>query len=237
VLNNAENTVASTSRSQASLLGIPQELRDKIFEYVYGVSDAADEHINVMLHRLDWNNMNSAKAEARIASYQAPPSKNAILVCRQLRMEMSNMQAAALRRYWDKSTFHISDDGVLGDRLFAGSDRDIQHVKHFVFHVLCMHEMIEVELNFRTGKWAASFYISDSLWSASAIFLQLGLPAPQGSQPGVGFAEVVRRFSRAGAFSGERETMNPECGLGFTAIDLCVAKFVIEDAIVDWVFL
>ena len=148
------------------------------------------------------------------------------------------MRAAAFRRYWEESTFHIcEDDLVLGNKLCAGSDRGMQSVKHFVFHVRCMHEMIEVELHFRTGKWAASFYISDSLWSASAIFQQLGLPAPQGSQPGVGFAEDVRRLSSSGAFSGERETMNPECGLGFTAIDLCVAKFVIEDSIVDWVFL
>jgi hypothetical protein len=236
-LNDADTAVASTSRSQANLLAIPQELRDKIFEYVYGVSDAANKRINIRLPRLAWNIVDPAKAEARIPSYQAPPSKNAILVCRQLHMEMNNMQATALCRYWDESTFHVRDDVALSDRFCAGSDRDIQHVKHFVFHVRCMHEMVEVDLHFRTGKWAASFYISDRLWSVSVMFQQFGLPTPQALQPGTGFEEDMRRRSRSGAFSGERETMNPERGMGFTAEDLCVAKFVIDEAIDDWVFL
>ena len=237
-MNNAENAAASIFRSQASLLGIPQELRDKIFEYLYGVSDAANDRINIRLPRVHWSNVKSIKAEAMIACYQAPPSKDAILVCRQLYEEMSNMQAAAFRRYWEENTFHIcEDDVVLGNRFYAGSDRDMQHAKHFVFHVRCDGEPVEVEMHFRAGKWMPSYYISDRLWSTSVYFQRFGTPAPQGPQPAYEFEGDMRQRSAAGAFSGERETMNPECGLGFTAIDLCVAKSTIDDVIVEWIFL
>jgi len=202
------------------------------------VSDAADQRIIMTLACFSWDTTNGAEAEARIASYQAPPSKAAILVCRQLRMEMSNMQVAAFRRCWDESTFHIcEDDMAFLNRFCVGPDRDMQHVKHFIFHVRCVNEMIEVELHFRAGKWAASFYVSDQLWSVSTMFQQFGVPAPQGLQPGLGFQEEMRQRSASGAFSGERETMDPESGLGFTAVDLCLARRVIDHSIVDWVFL
>jgi hypothetical protein len=217
-----------------TLLEIPQELRDKIFEYVYGVSDAANKRIDIRLLRPSRN----IEAEARIPSCQAPQFKDAILVCRQLRVEMSNMQAAAFRRYWNESTFHIGDDGMdLGDSFRTGSDRDMQHVKHFVIHARCDRETVEVGLQFQAGKWTASYYISDRLWSNSTLYLQHGIPAPQGLQTGFDFEEDMRRFSASGAFSGEREAMNPEYGLGFTAEELLVAKSVIDQVIVDWVFL
>lgn len=237
-MNNAENAAAPISRSQANLLRIPQELRDNIFEYLYGISDAANDRINIRLPRVHWSNVKSIKAEARIACYQAPPSKDAILVCRQLYEEMSNMQAAAFRHYWNESTFHIcEDDVVINNGSCAGSDRDMQHAKHFVFHVRCDEEPVEVELHFRAGKWMPSFYVSDQLWSVSVYFQQHGIPAPQGPQPVYGFEEDMRIRSAPGAFSGERETMNPECGMGFTAEDLCVAKSMMDELIVDWIFL
>lgn len=148
------------------------------------------------------------------------------------------MQAAAFRRYWNESTFHISDDAVeLNNSFRAGPDRDMQRFKHFIFHTRCDHEMVEVGLHFRAGKWTASYYVSDSLWSLSTVFRQHGVPAPQGLQTGYGFEEDVRTFSASGAFSGERKAMNPEAGLGFTAKDLCVAKYVIDQSITDWILL
>ncbi|KAM0706320.1 hypothetical protein Q7P35_005646 [Cladosporium inversicolor] len=192
--------------TQANLLSIPQELRDKIFEYFYGVSDAANKRFDIRLLRPSWTTIEPANAEVRIPSYEVPPSKDAILVCRQLYMEMSNMQAAAFRRYWNESTFHISDDAVEFNNSFrAGPDRYTQRFKHFIFHTRCDHEIVEVGLHFRAGKWTASYYISDSLWSLSTVFRQHGVPTPQGLQTSYGFEEDVRTFSASGAFSGERK--------------------------------
>ena len=108
----------NTPASQASLLGILQELRNKIFEYVYGGSDAASGSIKLKMLGPSWAAGTTARpnltidASARISPSSAPPSENVMLACRQLRIEMSNMQAAAFRRYWSGSTFDIYDTSI-----------------------------------------------------------------------------------------------------------------------------
>lgn len=148
-----------TPPSQASLLGIPQELRNKIFEYVYGEPDAASGLIKLKVLGPSWAAGTTAgpnltiDASVRIPPSSVPPSKNAILACRQLRIEMSNMQAAAFRRYWSESTFDIYDDrGLLSNIFCAGSDRDLQHIKRFVDQVKWRGKMITVGLHFQAGK-------------------------------------------------------------------------------------
>ena len=107
-----------------------------------------------------------------------PPSKNAILVCRQLYIEMSNMQAATFRQYWSENSFDISDDHGLASNVFCpGPDRDLQHVKRFADHLVFDHLTITVRLHFQAGKWIASFYPPDHpFWSK--IFQSRGKPIP-----------------------------------------------------------
>ena len=49
VLTDTDLATVHIHPSQASLLGIPQELRNKIFEYVHGVSDPVGKRIKMGL--------------------------------------------------------------------------------------------------------------------------------------------------------------------------------------------
>lgn len=239
-LTDADPAPSHTPPSQASLLGIPQELRNKIFEYVYGEPDKASGWIKLKVLGPSWvagtttgPNL-TIDASARIPPSSAPPSKNAILACRQLRIEMSNMQAAAFRRYWSKGTFDTYDYREQLSNIFcAGSDRDLQHARRFVYQVKFRGKMISVRLYFQAGKWIASFCLPDQPWSK--MFQDLGKPAPRGFQHLAGFEEAMRLHYTLGALYGGRANMNPEFGLGFTAKDLHVAKAVFRALIRDWV--
>lgn len=182
-LTGVDPAAFHTPPSQASLLGILQELRNKIFEYIYGEPDAASGSIKVKVLGPSWAAGTTAgpnltiDASTRISPSSAPPSRNAILTCRQLRIEMSNLQAAAFRRYWSESTFDVYDNRWLLSNIFcAGSDRDLQDIKRFVDQVKCRGKMISVRLNFQAGKWIASFCLPEQPWSE--MFQYLGKPAP-----------------------------------------------------------
>lgn len=196
-LTDADSAASYTPLSQASLLGIPQELRNKIFEYVYEEPDAASGSIKLKVLGPSWAAGTTAgpnltiDASARIPPSSAPPSKTAILACRQLRIEMSNMQAAAFRRYWSESTFDIYDYREQFSKIFcAGSDRDLQHVKRFIYQVKFRGKMTLVRLHFQAGKWIASFCLPDQPWSK--MIQDLGKPAPRGFQRLAGFEEAMR---------------------------------------------
>ena len=228
---DADNVADQAPPSQATLLGIPQELRNRIFEYVYDVSDMTSSRVQVELFSTSWG---SRKTAVRIPLHQAPPSQNAILLCRQLYIEMSNMQAAAFRQYWSEGTFEIGgDEPRFGDKFYARPNNDLQHVKHYLQHV--KHFILnaryqlptfDIGLHFQAGKWIVSFKIPDSFWP---VFGQP--PAGSvalGSQRVIGFEDQMRITSSTGAFSYERQSMDPECGLGFTAGDLYDAELVVR---------
>lgn len=102
-----EPRVADQSRSK--LMTIPRELRDIIYGYVY-----------------DYNPKKETKSKGRDINHDdrvsslpdriplertAPPSKDAIMPCRELYLEMRRMQIAAYRRYWTNNRFTFSFAG------------------------------------------------------------------------------------------------------------------------------
>jgi hypothetical protein len=126
-------TAAETQPHPATLLGLPQELRDNIFEHVYEVLGSPDDRIMLMLC-LDIYRRRKGFPEAAVPSSQAPPSKNPLLVCRQLYVEMKSMQAAAFRQYWSKTTFDLCLGGrfkcYTPDMLHSVAERDLKHIQN-----------------------------------------------------------------------------------------------------------
>ena len=140
-LNDTDPAASHTPPSQTTLLGIPQELRIKIFEYVYEVCDKPDSCIDVIL--FDPRIPNDAsdfwdRTQAMIPLWAAPPTRTPTLVCRQLYTEIKEMQAAAIRHYWSKNIFSI--DSKLPQQLphhayRVAKLRDLMHAEHFILRL------------------------------------------------------------------------------------------------------
>lgn len=210
------------SSSQATLLGIPQELRNKIFEHVYSDYGTTASHILA-----DLVNVFNVQGDVRVqvASCHSPPSKDAILVCRQIYTEIKKMQAAACRRHWSESTFNINfveSPSNSPAEAYICPGRDLQHAKHFILRTHYRGSLIACHLDFQLGKWTIWFHASERGW--------YGLvpgpgwpPEPQGPQRLAYFEDELRAYGVPAPFSLGRETVDPELGLGFAAIDLGLA--------------
>jgi hypothetical protein len=77
----------------------------------------------------------------------APPSKDAILPCRQLYCEAKKMQNAAYRAYWTGNQFNFE-----GKPVSRPSDENLQHIRHFSSSVEGHHLF---DLVFELGRWQA----------------------------------------------------------------------------------
>ena len=217
--------------SQATLLGIPPELRTKIFEYIFDLSEAGSRiKLNMFGYSLgpgvSARSCPDIEPGIRIPVDQAPPTKTAILVCRQLYLEFGDLHAAAFRKYWSQSIFDISRDALqLDSMVHATTNNNLQHVKHFIIHAKCISAIIPVALYFQAGKWIGSFRVSHFAW------LLMGRPPnrpdPRASLRLIGLEKTMRMRSHAGAFSGERENMDPDHGLGFALEDIFEVQSVI----------
>jgi hypothetical protein len=87
---------------QTTLLGIPHELRDAIFEYVYETTSGP---VSLFLYRSGWRE--TGRPRTQIFHSQVPPSVDLLLLCRHFYTEMRSMQAAAFRQYWGTNAFQI----------------------------------------------------------------------------------------------------------------------------------
>jgi hypothetical protein len=93
-------------QSQSRLMTIPRELRDMIYGYV------VDYNIDT---RKTETKSNEEEADPEHRSFYspsriqleatAPPSRDAILPCRQLYLEMRKLHIAAYRAYWTNNRF------------------------------------------------------------------------------------------------------------------------------------
>jgi hypothetical protein len=239
VLTDADPVTVHCPPNQPTLLGIPQELRNKIFEYVYGLPDAADDCIKTellassLIIGITTRPSLVEGAAVRLNSNQAPPSKDPLLVCRRLWFELRYMQAAAYRRYWTESTFDICRDHIsLADGSCDIPSSELRYAKHFIIHVHYGRAKIAVRLHFQAGKWIGTFRVPSHDWALLRQPSNTNVPAPQGLLCLIGFEDEMRDTSTKGAFSGQ-QTMNPERGLGFTPDHLRVAERAIWSLIYD----
>jgi hypothetical protein len=232
--SSLEGCTSSTSGKnpphQATLLGIPQELCNKIFEHVYGLFDAPGGHVALML---SIEGVYCPEIpEAAVESSEAPPSKSPILVCRQLYTEMKRMQAEAFRQYWSNNTFDASSSGGLHnttDMLYAVADHDLEHVKHFNILDSCDNVGVAVMVlcRFEAGKWTAAFSVSDRLWKCICDCNGRNRRGPRGPHRLISFDEEMRRQTSTHAST----TMDPDLGTAFTAKDMCTAVRVVHTMI------
>jgi hypothetical protein len=104
----SEESLDGDKDSRPTVLNIPQELRDKTFEYVYGNSGTDDGRVDVVVvkTRPPWS-------RAGLASHHTLPST--LLVCRQLYIEMRGMQRALCRQFWTANTIHLSSSQEFRD--------------------------------------------------------------------------------------------------------------------------
>jgi hypothetical protein len=196
---------------------------------VYEVLDSPDDRIRLTLGADNIYMPRKGSPNAAIPSSQAPPSKDPLLVCRQLYIEMRSMRAAAFRQYWSKNTFDVSLVSRLKntpDMHYGVADRDMKHIKCFT--TSGSYEgtgpTVEVEYRFRDGGWMASLDVSTNLWHFICGYNGWPpiLPEPQGRSRLIGFErEMCRKPSLAGP-----RTMNPDLGDGFIAKDMCYAAQV-----------
>jgi hypothetical protein len=230
--STSEDCLASATKSQphpATLLGLPQELRDKIFEHAYESLDSPDDRIRLTLSADNIYGPRKGFPGAAIPSSQAPPSKDPLLVCRQLYIEMGSMQAAAYRQYWSKNTFDVSLASHLEntpDIHYSVADRDLNHIKCFTTSGSYEggESVVEFEYRFRDGGWMASFDVSNDLWNFICGYNSWppNLPRLRGRSRLIGFEREMRRKP---PLAGPR-TMNPDLGDGFIAEDMCYAAQV-----------
>ena len=93
-------------QSQCKFMTIPRELRIMIYAYVYEYRP--DTQNTSTKHRdedADRQAEDSHLAANISLAETAPPTKDAILPCRELYMEMRKIQIAAYRKYWTKNRF------------------------------------------------------------------------------------------------------------------------------------
>jgi hypothetical protein len=139
-----------------TLLNIPQELRDKIFEYVYGNSGADDGRVDVVVVKIrpPWSRAMLAShhilpSREMLASHHTLPSRDTLLICRQLYSEMHGMRKALYRQFWTANTFHVSysqHSEDLEGRQATFYD-GLLHVKHFVLVIEKSDYRYEADIN------------------------------------------------------------------------------------------
>jgi hypothetical protein len=106
-------TVADPSKEAAkatcTLLTIPGELRNRIYEFVYDTPPATDEKVNL----LETN----------------PPSRALLQTCGQIYNEAKIFQKEAYRHYWVTSKFFIPNGKLASAHLSVstGTDQCLSH--------------------------------------------------------------------------------------------------------------
>ncbi|GAB7329746.1 hypothetical protein MBLNU13_g01475t2 [Cladosporium sp. NU13] len=149
VNRSQDSAIAHAPPSQATLLEIPQELRNKIFEYVYDVCDKPDSCIDVVFHDPALGSATDQDSDPRLSSTLRRVQK---------------MQAAAIRHYWSKNIFSIESTGPkqLPHHAYqAVRPRDLMHAEPFILQLIGYGLEFPVAIRFEAGQWTASSDVSE----------------------------------------------------------------------------
>lgn len=222
--------VSNRQPRQTTLLGIPRELRNKIFEYVYATPHSVSITVTTA-----WSPPFNSEASTSLS--QAPPCKDPILVCRQLYAEMGKMQARAFRQYWSNTVFEVSLRDIAplpASKLYIISDDNLKHVEHFVIPVDCRRLEAKVECRFKQEHWTAFFEVSEDLWKTICDCRSWVPypPAPQRLQRLAQFG-IQMRMNFAGTLLKQPISVDPTIGSGLAAEDMYdaigTAKYLIME--------
>jgi hypothetical protein len=163
---------------QPTLLGIPQEMLDKIFEEVYEPLDTAGEPIGLFFYGPYWG----TECRAAVVPSQAPPLKDSLLVCRRLYVEMGSEQATAFYRCWENNKSQVirSDESTRSSpMLHAVAGSDLMLAMHFSVPAECLGLTTQTDLHFQVGQWCAFIDVFDALWDKLCHEWQRRVPAGQ----------------------------------------------------------
>lgn len=190
------------TKSQPTLLGIPQELRNQIFGYVY--NSPVGGRIGLAMV-----STTHTKGIAFVHGKE-PPFRDSILVCRQVYSEMRSMYTCAYRSFWTSNRFWVSTgfSGTINASTLV-PDRDLQHIQHFM---ICNAN--------RRGTFGVGLDLEKAaplIWDPEAI--------TQDKQYGIGRENVRNLFTNA-VTNQERErrlsrntriSLDPRAGQGLDA--------------------
>jgi hypothetical protein len=218
---------------RASLMGIPRETRNQIFQYVYNTLDEPSHPVGMRVrigpfkpHDPDY------LLRPQISLSEVPATKSSILACHQLYAEMESMNYAAFRNF-HTNTFctrvPLIGDLPLLTGFDAPEDKNIRHIERFVVYPSCMGVVVPVDIKFEAGRWNAYVQVSEQLWSLVNYGDWLRrLAAPRGRHRLVNLERAMHVNTscdhRKGCFCGR--ISDPKLGRGLTARYLWIAHTI-----------
>jgi hypothetical protein len=227
---------------RASLMGIPRETRNQIFQYVYNTHDEPSHPVGMRVrigpfkpHDPDY----LLRPQTSLSG--APATKSSILVCRRLYAEMKKMNYAAFRKFYSTNTF-CTRVPLIGDLptltgFDAPEDQNLRHIEHFIVYPSCLGVVVPVYVKFEAGRWNAYVQISEQLWTyvRSRVDRLMRVAAPRGRQRLVNFEREMHVNTscdhRKGCFCGR--ISDPKLGRGLTARYIWIAHTIARILILE----
>ena len=154
----AQDSLSTPKGSPPALLNIAQELRDIIFAHVF---NTAGPNSTIDLRVIPCDNIREDVRAGTLSHEASPPTKDPLLVCRQLHTEQKQAHAAAYRRYWDSQRFHITTDRpYLLAKLRLASASDLRHIRCLSIAPMLNRTRIKVLITLRfdadTSSWSVA---------------------------------------------------------------------------------
>ena len=150
----AQESLSTPKGSPPALLNIAQELRDIIFAHVFNTADPSS---TIDLRIIPCDNVRKDVRAGTPSREASPPTKDPLLVCRQLHTEQRQAHAAAYRRYWDSQRFHITTDRpYLLAKLRLASEPDLRRIRCLSIAPMLKRTRIKLLITFRfeaASKW------------------------------------------------------------------------------------
>ena len=149
-----EESLSTPQVNPPALLSIAQELRDIIFAHVFNTADPSS---TIDLRIIPCDNARKDVRAGTPSREASPPTKDPLLVCRQLHTEQRQAHAAAYRRYWDSQRFHITTDRpYLLAKLRLASEPDLRRIRCLSIAPMLKRTRIKLLITFRfeaASKW------------------------------------------------------------------------------------
>lgn len=106
----AQPPLSTPKAGSPTLLTIPQELRDTIFAHVFDTTALTGTMDLRIIFYTDPGTREQSVHAGTFPQDAAPPTKDALLVCRQLHAEFKQAHAATYRHWWQAQRFAVTID-------------------------------------------------------------------------------------------------------------------------------
>jgi hypothetical protein len=230
-----------TQPPRASLMGIPGELRNQIFEYVYNTPDEPSHYVNMRVRIGPFKPHDSEYLlRPLIELSEAPTRKPSIFVCRQLYAEMRTMMDDAAFLKFHTNIFRTTVPEFAAPPMLRGfdapEDKGLRHVEHFVVCPNPWNEEDAVDIRFEAGRWNAYVEVTQELWS-SVIWRGATLGSqpllPRGRHRLINFEREMHANTSCdhGNDCACGRISDPKLGRGLTARYIWIAQTIVKKLI------